>query len=150
MQLAFMPRCGTTDAIFIICHLQEKYHALPWLLLIWKRHSIVYTGVLSGGLFASLVLRSGWCPSYRAFAKMLEAECMPAATWVKSSKWKWVFSKALAWAPYCSSRFWMSSLKSFVKDVTGKICKQVFRSSSLKRWGGSKRRWSSGRLTWIE
>ena len=32
---------------------------------------------------------------------------------VKSSKWKWEFTKALAWAPYCSSWFWQLSPKRF-------------------------------------
>ena len=91
-----------------------------WILLIWKRHSIVYTDVSSGLIFTSLALRSGWCSSYRACLKMPEADCVLVATWVKSSVWKWVFTKALAWAPYCSSWFWKPSAKSFEQDVPGK------------------------------
>ena len=70
-----------------------------WPLTIWKRHSIVYPDMSSGGLLANMALRSGWCSSYTACMKMPEAECMLVATWVKSSVWKWAFTKALAWVP---------------------------------------------------
>ena len=103
-----------------------------WPLSIWKRHLIVYPDVLSGGLFTSQALMSGWRSSYRACMKMPEAKCMLVTTWVMSSVWKWVFIKVPAWAPYCSSWFWKPSPRSFVQDVPGKTCMQMTWSSSLK------------------
>ena len=44
-------------------------------LSIWKRHSILYPTVSSGGLFASSILMSGWCGSHRPFMKTPEAVC---------------------------------------------------------------------------
>ena len=38
-----------------------------WPFSIWKRHSIVYQDVSSGGVFASSPLRSDLCSSYRAY-----------------------------------------------------------------------------------
>ena len=86
-----------------------------WPLLIWKRHSIMYPDVSSGGLCASSASRSVRCGSYRAYMKMPEVEWVLVATWVKSSAWKWA-------SPYCSARFWKRSPKSFVQDVPGKTC----------------------------
>ena len=57
----------------------------------------MYPDVSSGGLFSSLVLRSGWCSWYRGCMKMLEANCVLSTAWVKNLFWKWVFTKALAW-----------------------------------------------------
>ena len=93
---------------------------------------------------------NGWCDSYRACMKTPEPECELVATWVKSSVWKWAFTKALAGAPYCSSRFWKPSPRSFVQDVPGKTCMQTTWSSSLNSWRNYKRSWSSGRPTWKE
>ena len=62
-----------------------------------------------------------------------------------------VFTKALGWAPYCSSRFWKLSPKFFVQDVPGKTCVQIIRSTSHKNhWINCQRSWSSGRSTWKE
>ena len=83
----------------------------------------------SGGLFTSSALMSGWCGSYRACMKMSEAECVLAATSVKSSVWKGVFTKALAWVPYCSSLFLKPSPRSFVQDVPRNTCMQKTWSS---------------------
>ena len=73
-QFGFMPGRSATDAIFIVHQLQEKSHAstrhCTWPLSISKGHLIVYPDMSSGGLFASLALRSGWCNSYRACMKM--------------------------------------------------------------------------------
>ena len=82
--------------------------------------------------------------------KILEADCVLVANWVKISVWKWVFTKALSWAPYCSSWFCKPSHKSFVQDVPEKTCTQMTWSSSLNRWRNCRRSWSSGRLTWKE
>ena len=73
---------------------------------------------------------------------MPEAERMLVATWVKSSVWKWVFTKVLARAPSCSSWFWEPSPKSFIQDVPGKTCMQMTWSSSLNHWRNWKRSWS--------
>ena len=68
----------------------------------------------------------------------------------------WPFNKALAWYPYCSSRFWKPSPKSYVRDVHGKTCMQMTLLSSLNSWRNCKRSWSSddhhGRkgLTWAK
>ena len=72
------------------------------------------------------------------------------ATWVKSSVWKWAFTKALAWASYCSSWFWKRSFKSFIQNVPGKTCMQMTWSSSLNLWRNYNRSWSYGRPTWKE
>ena len=109
-----------------------------WPLSIWKRHSIVYPNVSWGRLFANSALRSGWCRSYWACMKIPEAVCVLVATWAKSSVWKCVFTKALAWAPYCSSLFWKPSSKCFVQDVPGKTCIQMTRLSSVNRWGTAR------------
>ena len=45
-QFGFMAGRSTTDAIFIVCQLQEKYLAIQrirnygWLLWIWRKHLI--------------------------------------------------------------------------------------------------------------
>ena len=127
--------------------MQSTRHC-TWPLSIWKRHSIVYPDVSSGGLFANSALGSGWCGSYRACMK--EAQYVLVATWMKGSVWKCAFTKALAWAPYCSSWFWKPSPKSFVQDVPGKTCMQMTWSSWLYHWRNCDRSWFSGRLTWKE
>ena len=84
-----------------------RHCTLP--LSIWKRHSIMYPDVSSGGLFTSLALRSGWCGSYSACMKMSESECVLVVSCEKSVLWKNVFIKAFAWSPYCSAWFWKTS-----------------------------------------
>ena len=152
MQFGFMPGHSTTDAIVIVYQLQEKFYVTirhcTWPLSIWKRHSMVYPDMSSGGLFASSALMSGWCSSYRACMKTPEAVCVLVATWVKSSAWQWALTKALAWAPYCSSQFWKPSPRSFEQDVPGKTCMQMTWSSSLNRWRNYNWSSSSWRPTW--
>ena len=92
------------QAVWLRCH--------TWPFLIWKRHLIVYPDVWPGKLFVSLAIKSGWWASYRECMKMPESKCMLVATWEKNSVWKWEFTKALAWAPYCSSRYWKPFTKS--------------------------------------
>ena len=94
-----------------------------WPLSNWIMHLIVYPHVLCGGLFASL------------------------ACWLKRSVWKWMFTKAHAWAPYCTNQFWKTCPQSFIQDFHGKTCMQMTWSSSLNRWRNCKRSWSFGRLT---
>ena len=106
MQFGFMPRRSTTAPHSLYTSYNEN--SMPsarhgtWPLSNWKRHSTVYKGVLSGALLPSLALRSGWCGSYKAGMKMPEAECVLVATLMKSPVCKWVFNKALVWAPYWS------------------------------------------------
>ena len=76
--------------------------------------------------------------------------CVAVAIWVKTSMWKWEFTKVPAWALYCSSRFWKPFPKSFVQDVPGKACMQMTWSASLNRWRNCLRSWSSGSLAWKE
>ena len=57
---------------------------------------IIYPDMLSGGLYVSLVLGSGWYASYRACVKLPDGECMLVVISLKSSLWKWEFTKALA------------------------------------------------------
>ena len=71
------------------------------------------------------------------------AECMLVVAWVKSSVWKWVFIKVLAWVPYCSSRFWNPSSKSFIQNVPGKTYMQMTWPSSLNHWRNCNRNGSS-------
>ena len=71
LQFGFMSGRSTTDAIFIVRQLQEKFHAINKALYMTfvdleKKYSILYTDVSSGRHSASLALRSGWCGSYRA------------------------------------------------------------------------------------
>ena len=99
------------------------------------------------GFSTSLSLRSGWCASYRACMKMPEAECVLVAVWATSSVWTLEFTKALAWAPFCSPWFSKPSPKSFVHDVPGKTCVQVTWSPYLNCWKYFKRSWYSGSLS---
>ena len=66
--------------------------------------------------------------------KMPEAECLLVATWVKSSVWKLASTKALAWAPYCSSQFWKPSPRSFVLDMIMSLGKPVCRWPGHHHW----------------
>jgi len=54
MQFGFVPKKDTTDAIFIIRKLQEKYISVKKLFylhsLTWKRHLIGYPERLFGGI----------------------------------------------------------------------------------------------------
>ena len=123
MQFGFIPVEVTTDAIFIVRQLQEKFYAINKTLYmafvnLEKAFNHVPRRVIWWALCNS-ALMSGWCGSYRACIKTPEAECLLVATWVKNLVWKWAFTKALARAPYCSSRFWKPSPKSFVQDVPG-------------------------------
>ena len=54
--------------------------------------------------------------------EMPETECMLVATWAKSLVWKWfTVTKALASAPFYSSRYWVPSNKSFIENVS--VCR---------------------------
>ena len=121
-----------------------------WSLSICIRLSTVYPEVSSGRFFASSMLRSGWCNSCRTFMITWEADCLLVAIWLTSSVWKWMFTKALAWAPDCSSWFWKPPPKSFVHGVRGNTCKHMTRLSSLNRWKNCKRSRCSARPTWME
>ena len=65
-----------------------------------------------------------------------EAECVWVATCtcIKISVAEFEFTKNLAWAPHCPSRFRKPSFKSFEQGVPGKTCKQMIGWSSLNRW----------------
>ena len=111
--------CSTTDAIFIVRHPQEKVYAINKTLYMayWSGRD---THVSSGGIFASLVSRSGWCASYSACMIVPEEECVLVAICVECSVWKYEFNKALDWAPCCSSRFWKPFTMRFIQDVPRK------------------------------
>ena len=53
MQFGFTPGKSTTDAIFIVRQIQEKFiskkKTFGWLLLIWKRHLIEFHERCCGG-----------------------------------------------------------------------------------------------------
>ena len=123
-----------------------------WPLLIQRRNSVVYSDVSSCTPLTSLwlILNSGWSGSYRECMKILVAKFVLVVTWLKSSVWKWVSTKSLAWAHYYSWWFWKPSAKSLIEDVPWETYLQVTWSSSLNRLGNYKRRWSSGRLSWKE
>ena len=58
--------------------------------------------------------------------------------------WKWMITKVLARAFYCSSQFLNASPKSFAQDVTGETCNHMTWPSSLNRWRNFRKSWSSG------
>ena len=105
--------------------------------------------MLSGGLFASLALRS-WCDSHRACMKIPEERVPVGCNLTKEFSVEIGVHQGNYLSPYCSLRFWKPSPKSCVQDVPGKLCMQMTWSSSLNRWGNCRRSWSSGRLTWME
>ena len=86
MQFGFMPGRSTTDTIFIVRQLQEKFCGVNntlYMAFVDLEKAFDRVHVSSGGLFASSALMSGWCDSYWACMKTQEAECVLVATWVK-------------------------------------------------------------------
>ena len=108
IQSGFLPGCSTTDAIFL--YTSYKKCSMPstrcctWPLPIWKSiRSCTQTCNLGSSQ------TQHWGVTGAAHTEHVlkpEAKCVLVATWAKNSVWKWVFTKDLAWAPYCSSRFW--------------------------------------------
>ena len=144
-------RCITSDASFIVSQLQGKFHVINNIQCkafvdLEKAFDRVPRRVIWWAL-RNLGIKEWLLWLIQSIMKMTEAEC---GTSVMSSVWKWVFTKALAWAPYCSFRFWKPSPESFALDVFVKICMQMTWSSSLNPWRNCKIIWSSGRLTWKE
>ena len=104
-QSGFIPGRGTTDAIFVVRQLQEKYLAAN------KRLYMAFVdlekafdlGKSSGGSCENLVWRSGlyyWC---RGCMQMHGAVSMLLRGTVKSLKWRSVFTKAQYSAHFSSS-----------------------------------------------
>ena len=116
---------------------------------IWQRHSIVYPDVYLGSTSQAWFWGVAGVFLYRACMKMPEAECVLVITWVKSSLWKWEFTKAPARTLHCSWWFWKPSPKSFIHGFTRKTCMQMT-WSFLNHWWNYKRSWSSRSLAWKE
>ena len=120
MQFRFMLGRSILDAIFIVHQLQEKFYAV---------NETLYMAFVD---LEKACIRVIWCALCKLgidewLVQLIQGymktpDCVMLATWVKSSLWKWAFTKALAWAPYCSSQFWKSSPRSFVQGVAGKTC----------------------------
>ena len=144
VQFGFTLGRSTTYAVSIVRQLRENFHAinqtLHMPLSIWERHSIVYPDVSSGGLFASVALRSGWCD--RVWQRMYDnarSKVRVGCNLTEEFSVKVSVHQGSCLPPYCSSRFW-----------NRKICLQMTWSSSPNRWRNCKRSWSPGRLTWKE
>ena len=91
MRFVLMPGRSTTDAIFIVHQLQAITHAVN------KTLNPAFVDLKKA--FHHVPRCIVWCGSYRACMEMQEAESVLVATWVKSSLWKWVFTKDFAWDP---------------------------------------------------
>ena len=126
MQFGFMPEHSTTDAIFIVSQLQDKFHAinktLYMALSIWKKTFNHVPRRVIWRAICKLNVEKWLLRLIQSMYENAKSRMRVGCNSVKRSMWKWVFTKALAWGPYCSSRFWKPSPKSFVQDVPGKLC----------------------------
>ena len=125
MQFGFMLGCSTTDATFIIRQLKETFHAVNSTLYmafvdLEKAFDCVPRRVILWAL-RKLGIKEWQAGLIRSMYENSRSRVCVVAIWVKSSVWKWECIKALAWAPYCSSRSWNSSPKSFVQRIIEKV-----------------------------
>ena len=105
----------TTDTIFVVRQLQEKYLAannrLYMAFVDSRRLLIEYLGRSSGGRWENLLWRSGlydWCRQMRRAMSVLVRDI------VKSLKWRSMFTKAQYSASFSSSLY----LKPYHKSST--------------------------------
>ena len=79
-----MPGHSTTDAIFVIRQIEEKFCAADKTLYMafvdLEKASIVYPDMLSGGLIANSASTGSSCGSYGACMKMPEVKCVLVIT----------------------------------------------------------------------
>ena len=103
-QFGFIPGRGTTDAIFVVRQLREKYLAANKILyMAWRRLLIEYLGRSSGGRWENLVWRSGLCDLCRGCMQMHGAVSVLVRGTVKSLKWRSVYTRAKYSAHFSSS-----------------------------------------------
>ena len=124
----------TKDATVIVRPLKEKFHAINKTVCmscvnLEKAFNHVPRRAIWWAL-RTLGIEEWLVRLIQKCVKMPDTEYVLVATWVKSSVWKWVFTKILAWVPYSSSRIW----KSFLQDVCGKTYVQITWSSLLHHW----------------
>ena len=111
MQFAFVPGIGTTDTIFIIHHLHEKfitatnkrlYFPQPTL----RKSSIVCQEMSCSGPWGAWVWMNGLCASARECITMPRATCGSMFNLVRSLVWELVCIRALSLAHCSSSWYW--------------------------------------------
>ena len=122
----FMPERSTTDAIFIVRQLQEKFYAINKTLCmafvdLEKAFDCVPRRVILWAL-CKLGIDEWLVRLIQSMYENARSRVRVVCNLVKSSVWKWAFTKALAWTPYYSSQFQKPFPKSFVQDVPGKTC----------------------------
>ena len=102
----FVPGRGTTDAIFVVRQLQEKYLAankrLYMAFVDLEKRLIEYLGRSSGGRWENLVWRSGLCDWCRGCTQMHGVVSVLVRGIVKSLKLRLVFTKD-QYSARCSS-----------------------------------------------
>ena len=154
IQFSFMSDCSTTNAMLIVCQLQEKFHvvnktmnmAFVDLEMAFNRVSrrVIWWAFRKLGLEQWLVglIRS----MYENASRRVCIGCDLSEEFIV----KMGVHQGSCLSPYCSSRFWKPSFKSFEQDIPGKTGMPMTKSSSLNRWMKCKRSWSSGYLAWEE
>ena len=96
MQFGFMPGCSTTDVIFIVRQLQEKFYAVNKTLYmvfvdLEKAFDQVPRRVICWAL-RKLGVYEWLVRLIQSIIKTPEAECVLVETLTKSSVWNWAFT----------------------------------------------------------
>ena len=134
-QFRFVPGRGTTDAIFVVRQLQEKYLAannrLYMAFVDLEKHLSEYLGRSSGGRWENLSWRSGLCDWCRGCMQMCGAVSVLVRATVKSLKWRLVFTKD-QYSAHCSSSLCLKPYhESSALGSPGKISMLMTLLSSL-------------------
>ena len=154
IQFSFMSDCSTTNAMLIVCQLQEKFHVVN------KTMNMAFVNLEKA--FNRVSRRVIWW----AFRKLGLEQWLVGLIWSMyenastrvcigcNLSEEFIVKRGVhqgsCLSPYCSSRFWKPSFKSFEQDIPGKTGMPMTKSSSLNRWMKCKRSWSSGYLAWKE
>ena len=124
-QFGFVPGRGTTDAIFVVRQLQEKYLAAnKRLYMAFVDLEKAFDRRSSGGRWENLVWRSGLCDWCRGCMQMREAVSMLVRGTVKSLKWRLVFTKD-QYSAHCSSSLCLKPYheSSALGSLGGPLCR---------------------------
>ena len=136
-QFGFVPGRGTTDTIFVVRQLQEKYLAANKRLYMafktWWRRLIEYLRRSSSGHWENLVWRSGLCDWCSGCMQMHRAMSVLVMGTVNSLKWRLVFTKD-QYSARCSSSLCLKPYhESSALGSSGRISMPMTLLSSLNR-----------------